>query len=60
MSTFTEATIAIDEAVFCAEQDDQPQAIVAVGDSYTVMPLFEARYQRMRILEAVRYVEGGV
>ena len=57
MTIFTEASIAIDEAIFCAEQEDRPQAIVTLGTGYSVMPLFEARYQGLRILETVHAVE---
>jgi hypothetical protein len=52
----SDARIAISEAIFTAELEKKPQCIVSKGDGLAVIPLDQASYQHMRVLEVVHSV----
>lgn len=58
MTVFTDVSAAIDEAVFCAQNERQVQAITLLGCGLSVQALPDAQQQGCRILETVHPVEA--
>ena len=59
MTTFTDSAAAIDEAVWLAEQEDRPQAIVRCDGGLAVMSYSDAWFDRREVLESITPVEGA-
>ncbi|MBN8410715.1 hypothetical protein [Halomonas litopenaei] len=59
MTIFTDSAAAVDEAVWLAEQEGRPQAIVRCEEGLTVMSYSDAWFERRDILEAISPVEGA-
>lgn len=61
MTIFTDPEAAIDEAVYLANQDDKPFCIVLNGSEMTVVPYYQAWFEKREIIETVTpvYVEDA-
>ena len=57
MTYFDDLDGALEEAEYCANMDEEPQAIVASGSGFKVMPRKAARASGLYILETVNPVE---